>query len=117
MFNQIKLTCIRCLENARDSPTNRRARWLLLRNLNYYADLFQPSPYPSGSWDYLLNKSDANGVGNTSFAPCKLDIAIVGAGIGGLSAAIALRRTGHNVTVYEGANALAEVRTGLQTRS
>lgn len=39
----------------------------------------------------------------------KLDIAIAGAGIGGLGVAIALRRDGHTVTVYETAPVLGEV--------
>lgn len=38
----------------------------------------------------------ANGVTDASGA---LEVAIVGAGIGGLTAAIALRRAGHRVTV------------------
>lgn len=41
--------------------------------------------------------------------PLNLDVAIVGAGIGGLSAAIALVRDGHRVTVYESAAELSEV--------
>ena len=39
----------------------------------------------------------------------KLNIAIIGAGVGGLANAIALKRTGHNVQIYEQANALSEV--------
>src|SRR5579875_3438391 len=41
-------------------------------------------------------------------------ILIVGAGIGGLTAALALMRRGIAVTVYEQANELAEVGAGLQ---
>lgn len=42
---------------------------------------------------------DTNGV-NGVCRPKPLDIAIVGAGIGGLAAAIGLRRAGHNVSVW-----------------
>lgn len=42
------------------------------------------------------------------------DIAIIGAGIGGLAAAIALAKKGARVTVYEQASALGEVGAGLQ---
>lgn len=42
-----------------------------------------------------------------------LDIAIVGGGIGGLTAALALRRAGFRATVYEQAPVLAEVGAGL----
>ena len=38
-----------------------------------------------------------------------LDIAVVGGGIGGLAAAIALRRSGHNVTIYERSDFASEV--------
>ncbi|TRM64901.1 hypothetical protein BD626DRAFT_567760 [Schizophyllum amplum] len=39
----------------------------------------------------------------------KLDVAVMGGGIGGLSAAVAMRRAGHKVTVYERRNFAAEV--------
>ena len=42
------------------------------------------------------------------------DVAIIGGGIGGLTAALAFARTGASVTVYEQAPALTEVGAGLQ---
>jgi salicylate hydroxylase len=42
-----------------------------------------------------------------------MDIAIIGAGIGGLTAALALSRAGQRVTVYERTAALGEVGAGL----
>lgn len=48
--------------------------------------------------------------GRTEYPLVKLQVAIVGAGIGGLSSAIALKTAGFDVTVYEAAPALAEVR-------
>jgi len=44
----------------------------------------------------------------------RLSIAIVGAGIGGLTAAETLRRVGHDVTIYEQARAFARVGAGIQ---
>ena len=43
----------------------------------------------------------------------KLNIAIVGAGIGGMSCALGLSRNGFNVTVLEQAPELSEVGAGL----
>ncbi len=43
-----------------------------------------------------------NGHVNGNHGPKALDIAIIGAGIGGLSAAIGLRKNGHNVSVSLG---------------
>ncbi len=42
------------------------------------------------------------------------EFSVIGAGIGGLAAAVALSRKGANVTVFEQANALIEVGAGLQ---
>ncbi|HRO11868.1 FAD-dependent oxidoreductase, partial [Amaricoccus sp.] len=42
------------------------------------------------------------------------EVAVVGAGIGGLAAAVALARRGARVVVFEQAPALAEVGAGLQ---
>jgi salicylate hydroxylase len=46
--------------------------------------------------------------------PIKLNVLIVGAGLGGLATAIALSRHGHNVTILESAPALGEVGAGIQ---
>ena len=43
-----------------------------------------------------------------------LSIAIVGAGIGGLTAAATLRRVGHEVRIYEQARAFARIGAGIQ---
>ena len=44
-----------------------------------------------------------------AMASCSLDIIVVGAGLAGLSAAIACKLGGHNVLVLESARELAEV--------
>lgn len=46
---------------------------------------------------------------NQEKSQVSLQIVIVGAGLGGLSAAIALARRGHRVTVFEQAKNLGEV--------
>ncbi|HEX2650874.1 MAG TPA: NAD(P)-binding protein, partial [Burkholderiales bacterium] len=43
-----------------------------------------------------------------------LRIAIIGAGLGGLVAAIAARRAGHEATIYEQAAAFGEIGAGIQ---
>ncbi|KAH7097994.1 FAD/NAD(P)-binding domain-containing protein [Auriculariales sp. MPI-PUGE-AT-0066] len=43
-----------------------------------------------------------------------LDIVVVGCGLGGLAAAFALGRAGHNVTIVEAAAAIGEVGAGIQ---
>ena len=50
----------------------------------------------------------------TSEAQQKLDIIIVGCGLGGLAAAYTLGKAGHNVTVLESATALGEIGAGIQ---
>ena len=43
-----------------------------------------------------------------------LDIAIIGAGMGGLASAAALRKAGHDVTVYEQARQFTRLGAGIQ---
>lgn len=43
-----------------------------------------------------------------------ISVLVVGGGLGGLATAIALRRSGHQVTVLEGAKQLSEVGAGIQ---
>src|SRR5882724_4057389 len=47
-------------------------------------------------------------------APLKLNILIVGCGLGGLAAAFTLSKAGHHVTILESAQALGEVGAGIQ---
>ncbi|KAK6455716.1 salicylate hydroxylase [Scheffersomyces xylosifermentans] len=49
-----------------------------------------------------------------SKAPITLDILVVGAGLGGMTASIGLALAGHNVTVLESAHQLGEVGAGIQ---
>ncbi|OCT52820.1 hypothetical protein CLCR_10641 [Cladophialophora carrionii] len=67
--------------------------------------------YPTGSFLYL-NRENDDSTGPSS-SSVKLQIAIVGAGVGGLSAAIALRREGHDVTVFESTPVLSEIGAGI----
>jgi salicylate hydroxylase len=46
-----------------------------------------------------------------------LNIAIIGAGLGGLSTALSLRRAGHNITIYERSSFAGEIGAGLSTAS
>src|SRR3954470_4113689 len=44
----------------------------------------------------------------------KLDIAVIGAGMGGLAAGASLRKVGHDVTVYEQARQFTRLGAGIQ---
>lgn len=65
--------------------------------------------YPTGSFNYLRPSWDSET--SQTDGQVKLDIVIIGAGVAGLSAAIALKRDGHNVVIYESTHTLSEVRT------
>lgn len=68
----------------------------------------EPS-YPTQSLRFLQKLESPKSKAEVPKAAVILNIIIVGAGLGGLSTAIALRRNGHNVTVLEQASALGEV--------
>lgn len=69
--------------------------------------------YPSQSLRFLQTLEQATQIENSKpkQARLALDIIIVGAGLGGLSLAIALSRRGHSVRILEQAPKLGEVRT------
>lgn len=66
--------------------------------------------YPTGSFHYLNREEDDVDIATPRpDSTNSLQISIVGAGVAGLSAAIALRREGHDVTVFESTPYLSEV--------
>ncbi|KIW56578.1 hypothetical protein PV05_05230 [Exophiala xenobiotica] len=88
----------------------------------------ESASYPTGSLDFLvkLQKDEekrqkamraSSLVNGEDLSRLKLNIIIVGAGLGGLAAAIALSRRGHKVTVFEQAPELGEVGAGIQIPS
>ncbi|KAL2835281.1 hypothetical protein BDW59DRAFT_156097 [Aspergillus cavernicola] len=102
--------------------------------MNVELDQIQLPTYPSGSYNFIRRlRNEAVPKSSPSYGECKrdetsnpinnenqlifpvkLNITIIGAGVGGLSTAIALKREGHSVTVYEQALALSEVGAGIQ---
>lgn len=83
--------------------------------------ILQSASYPTGSLDFLAKlqkeeeqrQSDMRSSASVQIdelSRLRLNIIIVGAGLGGLAAAIALARRGHRITVFEQAPELGEVR-------
>ncbi|KAM0290437.1 hypothetical protein ACHAO9_004793 [Fusarium lateritium] len=74
--------------------------------------------YPSRSTTLLnrIHRSSqaSNGNGQVTGSKVRLQIVIVGAGLGGLATAVALARKGHEVTILEQAVSLGEVGAGIQ---
>ncbi|KAF2729514.1 FAD/NAD(P)-binding domain-containing protein [Polyplosphaeria fusca] len=74
----------------------------------------QETSYPSRSLHFLGELPSNSSKGLTQEAKVKLNVFVAGAGLGGLATAIALRRRGHTVTVFERAPELGEVGAGIQ---
>ncbi|KGO40051.1 Monooxygenase, FAD-binding [Penicillium expansum] len=70
--------------------------------------------YPSNCLEFL---NDPLSCEKTLPSKVRLNIIVVGAGLGGLATAIALASSGHAVTVYEQAQKLGEVGAGIQIPS
>ncbi|KAL2204839.1 FAD/NAD(P)-binding domain-containing protein [Sarocladium strictum] len=77
---------------------------------------FVLSNYPSRSETLLkdLLRTEHNGGSEQKHRQVKMNILVIGAGLGGLATSIALARRGHKVTVLEQAQKLGEVGAGIQ---
>ncbi|KAI1858922.1 hypothetical protein JX265_005751 [Neoarthrinium moseri] len=87
-------------------------------NQHTYSSLqFTTTSYPSNCLHFLRPEqkiAEPTRLLDSVQAKCKLKVVIVGAGLGGLATAIALRLKGHDVTVFEQAPQLLEIGAGIQ---
>jgi salicylate hydroxylase len=81
--------------------------------------IHQIPSYPSNCLRFLssVDPDTGNKFGNKEGHNVPLNVIIVGAGLGGLAAAIALARNKHNVTIYEQAERIAEVHSVITVTS
>ncbi|KAL4896202.1 hypothetical protein BDV59DRAFT_210798 [Aspergillus ambiguus] len=77
------------------------------------ADTPKSPTYPSNCLEFL-KALRGNSVSQPTATKIKLDIIVVGAGLGGLATAVALQQSGHNVTIFEQTDQLGEVGAGIQ---
>src|SRR5262245_34415360 len=80
------------------------------RRIEIHANMdHQETSYPCQSLNFLKHLNDASGSAKGPLqAKVKLNVIIAGAGLGGLATAIALRKRGHTVTVFERAPEIGE---------
>src|SRR6516164_7829993 len=71
---------------------------------------------PSGAPAEIVQQLNA-AINETPIMSMPKNVAVIGAGIGGLTAALALLRRGIDVEVYEQSNELKEVGAGIQISS
>lgn len=88
------------------------------RSLNF----LKPSSAPSTRaaipvFEHVNTPSNLGTESKTGQSEVRLQVLIVGAGLGGLATAVALARSGHTVQVLEQAAALGEVGAGIQVPS
>jgi 2-polyprenyl-6-methoxyphenol hydroxylase-like FAD-dependent oxidoreductase len=76
-----------------------------VHRLLFFVPILSTEPHPPDYTDEPMARSQS---------PIQLDVAVVGAGIGGLASAISVAQAGYNVIVFESAKELAEVGAGLQ---
>ncbi|CRG87053.1 salicylate hydroxylase [Talaromyces islandicus] len=91
------------------------------QSLNNYLDakptLAEPS-YPSNCLEFARHLAESlSSNGHAKNGKTSLKIILVGGGLGGLATAIALKQSGHHVTVYEKAGELSEIGAGIQVPS